>query len=284
MRDFPFKADIKRLVRKARLAYQRRFQAFGPAELDRMLARLGIVAGDVVMVHSAFDKFSAFTGKPLDAIRVLQERVGPTGLLTMPTLPFGGTAIAWAEEKKVFDVRRTPSQVGLLTEMFRRMPGVVRSVHPTHSVAAWGARADEFVAGHHAAATPCGAGTPYARLAERNGKILFLGTGIDVITYFHTVEEELEALMPFTPFTREVYVMISQDAAGQRVETRTRLFDPAVSRRRNMGILVPVLKAQGAWREARVGTLDAILLSARDVSRIARSMAERGEFCYDRGQ
>jgi aminoglycoside 3-N-acetyltransferase len=264
-----------------RTEYARKFRAFGPEDFARLLAKVGIGRGDVVLVHSAFDRFLGFTGKPLDVIRVLQEAVGREGVLAMPTLPFTATAVAWAESKAVFDVRRTPSQMGLLTELFRRMPGVVRSVHPTHAVAAWGDRAEDFVRGHAATATPCGAGSPYARLEEWNGKILLLGTGIGVLTYFHRVEEDIEGLMPFSPFTAEIYVINSRDAQGALVETRNRLFEPAVSRRRDLTRLVPALKAGGGWREGRVGGLDVIALGARDISKTCRAMAERGEFAYE---
>jgi aminoglycoside 3-N-acetyltransferase len=235
----------------------------------------------VVLAHSAYDRFLGFTGKPLDAIRVMQEAVGRQGILAMPTLPFSGTAVGWVESKKVFDVRRTPSQVGLLTELFRRMPDVMRSLHPTHPVAAWGDRAAEFIAGHHATATPCGAGSPYAKLEQWNGKILLLGTGIGVLTFFHRVEEDIEDLMPFSPFTAEIYVINSRDAQGATVETRNRLFDPAVSRRRDLSFLVPGLKSGGGWRETRVGGLGAITVEARRVSAVCRAMAERGEFAYE---
>jgi len=275
------KQRVKRALKKARHAYLCRFRAFAPADLARTLAALGIAKGDTVLVHSSFNSFEGFSGGALDAIRVLQDAIGPGGTLAMPTLSFTGTAIGWAEKRRVFDVGRTPSQTGLLTELFRRSPDVVRSVHPTHSVAAWGAGAKALIAEHFRAATPCGIGSPYSRLAQTNGKILLLGTGIGVLTYFHTVEEELEPVMPFTPFTRDTYAMISKDNSGNAVETRSRLFDPAVSRRRNLAKLVPELKRRGAWRESRVGNLDVILLTAAEVSSACRAMADRGEYCYD---
>jgi aminoglycoside 3-N-acetyltransferase len=281
MAVFPLKKVIKQQLRKGRLAYARSFQAFEPNDLAQFLAALGVRKGDCLLVHSAYDRFAGFTGKPLDVIRILQDSVGREGILAMPTLPFTGTAVGWAESGQVFDVRRTPSQVGLLTELFRRMPGVLRSVHPTHSVAAWGGRAADFVRDHHKAATPCGANSPYARLAELDGKIMLLGTGIGVLTYFHRVEEEIEPLMPFSPFTDKIYVMSSKDTADTVQETRNRLFDPAISRRRNLDLIVPPLKLAGAWHQRKVDGLDAILLRARDVSATCRALAEQGKFLYD---
>ena len=270
------KSDWKSL----RIAFSRKSRGFCRKDLVETLRHLGIEQGDTLLVHSSLDQFTAFLGKPMDIILALQEAVGPTGTLLMPTLPFRGSAVEYAREPRVFDVRRTPSQMGLLTELFRRTSGVIRSTHPTHAVAACGMRASEMVDAHHAATTPCGRQTPYGRLLDRNGKILFLGTDISVMTFFHTVEEILEPRMPFSPFTKEVFVLESCDAQNQSVTTHTRLFDPQHSRRRNLSKLIPALKQKGWWRDAKLGGMKAILLRADHVLAVSSELAERGIYCY----
>src|SRR5437773_1957507 len=175
----------------------------------------------------------------LDIIQVLQEAVGPSGTLLMPTMPFSGTALEYVAKDKVFDVTRTPSQMGLITELFRRSPGVRRSIHPTHPVAAWGYKAKEMLEDHHLAKSPCGRQSPYGKLIEFESKILFLGTDIDVMTFFHTLEEELEPKMPFSPFTKEIFTLRCKDQDGNILVSSTRLFDPIYSRRRDLQKLVP---------------------------------------------
>ena len=199
----------------------------------------------------------------------------------MPTLPFTGTAVQYARQQLIFDVRRTPSSMGLLTELFRRSADVVRSVHPTHPVAVWGHDAAALVEGHHAAGTPCGIGSPFARLLDRRGKILLLGTGVGVLTFFHTIEELLERTMPASPFTEEVFHLQSRDYSGKIVATHTRLFEPAVSRRRNLDKLIPELRQRSAWREQRTGRLQMIVLNAEDVVGTVNAMADKGTYCYD---
>ena len=171
--------------------------------------------------------------------------------------------------------------MGLLTELFRRTPGVIRSVHPTHSVAVWGADAAALVAGHVHAKTPCGVGSPYARLIDRDGKILFLGCDVKVMTFFHTVEELLEPRMPFSPFTQQEYLLESVDADGRAWTTRTRLSDPALVRRRNLTKLLPLLRQRAAWREAGVGGLRMRLVGARQVLGAGEALANQGIYCYD---
>jgi aminoglycoside 3-N-acetyltransferase len=275
------KLALKGWFKRGHHAYLRRWHAFDAPELLALLRRLGVSPGDVVIVHSSFDEFQGFTGTAMDAIRVLQEAVGQNGTLLMPTLPFTGTAVDYALQAPVFDVMRTPSRMGLLTELFRRSPGVVRSVHPTHPVAAWGAKAEELITGHHLSQTPCGAGSPFARLLVHDGRILLLGTGIGSMTFFHTVEEILESELPFTPFTKETFILQSRDRAGATVTSKMRLFDPECSRRRNLDKLVPALKEQGVWKQGRVGKLDVILLDAKAVLEVCRSLAKNGIYCYD---
>lgn len=277
----PVKARIKGALKSARRRYAQAFRSFSASDLEHALRELGLAAGDTVLVHSAFDAFEGFTGKPTDAIGALQRVVSEQGTLLMPTLPFGGTAVAYAESDPLFDPARTPSRMGLLTELFRRLPGVVRSVHPTHSVAVWGRDADAIAADHWHARTPCGAGTPYARLLEHSGKILLLGADVSSLTFYHTVEELLESSFPVSPFTAATYRLRSRLQDGLTVETQTRLFEPLVSKRRNLYRLVPELKARNAWHEARLGRLNIVLLAASDVLECVRCMIEKRVFCYD---
>lgn len=271
------KAQIKHLHQH----YVRTFRAFTPVDLERALRDLGLGEGDSVLMHSAYDSFRGFTGKPSDVIAVVQRILSPSGLLMMPTIPFTGTAVDHVARTPVFDVARTPSRVGLLTEIFRRSPDVVRSVHPTHSVAIWGGAAADIARGHEFAATPCGAGSPYVALLDRGGKVLLAGADIASLTLYHALEEALEGRLPASPFTDERYLLRSRLPDGTEVTTTTRLFKPQMSRRRNLYKLEPELKQRGAWRERRVGGLPLIALDASDIREATFALAGRGIYCYD---
>ena len=275
------KTHVKKSIRRARSLYAKTFQAFEPADLERVLHDLGVAAGDTLLLHSSFDEFAGFTGKPTAALAVLQRLITTDGILMVPTLPFTGTAVGYAQGNPIFDPARTASRMGLLTELFRRMPNVVRSIHPTHAVAAWGQDAAAVVANHHLAGTPCGAGTPYARLLERRGKILLLGVDIRSVTFYHTIEELLEERFPASPFTKDTYRLKSRTHDGTLIETETRLYEPSVSKRRNLLKLLPYLKHRGVWREKHLGRMDVVLLNAQDVLDAVRAMADKGVFCYD---
>jgi len=272
----PIKRSLKRLVR----GYHRWFRAFTPADLQSALVELGVVAGDVVMVHSAFDSFLGFQAGPVDAIRTLQQVVGAQGTLMMPTIPFQGTAVEYALGDPIFDAQRTVSRMGLLTELFRRSPGVVRSIHPTHSVAVWGNRADAIIAGHERADTPCGRLTPYEKLLEYDGKILLAGVPANTMTFCYFVAEELEPRVAIPVFTREKYPMRWRDGDGTVRVSNLRLFSLRLDH--DLGPLVGELKRRRQWRERRVGGLRLMLLRARDVYDAAVALADRGMFLRER--
>jgi aminoglycoside 3-N-acetyltransferase len=103
-----------------------RYPRYGEAELRAVLKEVGVPAGATLFLHSAWDEFYNFSGTPVDLVRVLQRHVGPEGTIVMPAYPLR------VSPDTVFDVRRTPTGAGLVPEMFRRMPGVRRSINLVH--------------------------------------------------------------------------------------------------------------------------------------------------------
>lgn len=275
------RARAKATLKRFRGRVDRLLFSFTPADLSAALGALGVSAGDVILVHCSYDAFRAFRGRPSDVIDVLQAIVGREGVVLMPTMPFSGTAVDWVRANPIVDLRRTPSRMGLVSEVFRRSPGVVRSIHPTHPVVAWGDRAETLVADHYRAVTPCGVGTPYHRLLEFDGRIVMLGADVTSLTFFHTAEALLGESWPCSPFTQEVFRLTTLARDGTAYTTETRLFDPRLSRRRNLHKLMPDLVTRGAWRQSRVGRLTVATVRARDVLDVVSSLASRGTYAYD---
>jgi len=267
---------VKRRLKRLVSVCHRMFFAFTPADLQRALRQLGVAAGDVVMVHSAFDRFQGFQAGPVEVVRALQDSVGPRGALMMPTIPFQGTAVEYARGDPIFDARQTVSRMGLITEMFRRSPGVVRSNHPTHSMAVWGHRAVAIIAGHERAESPCGRLTPYGRLLDHDGKILLMGVSPSTMTFCYFVAEDLEPRLPVPVLTRETYAMRWKDVDGTIRVSNVRLFVRGLDH--DLSPLVNELKRRQQWRQRRVGRLPLVLLRARDVYDAAADLADRGMF------
>jgi aminoglycoside 3-N-acetyltransferase len=156
--------------------------------LDRFIAdllALGVRPGGVLMVHPALRPFGFVPGGAETIIQGLLTVLGAGGTLLMPALSYG-TVIP---QNPAFDVRHTPVCVGAIAEAFRCRPGTSRSLHPTHSVCAVGALADEFLLPHALDATPCGEHSPFHRLPQFDGQILMLACSLVYNTSFHAIEE-----------------------------------------------------------------------------------------------
>lgn len=148
--------------------------------------RAGMIpAAATVLVHSSMKSVGPVSGGADAVLDVLMDYFGREGLLVFPTLSHRAVNAG----TPVFDVRNTPCSTGILPELFRQRPGVVRSLHPTHSVAAFGPDAEVFTAGHERFDSPCARQSPWGKLYDRDAWILFLGIPIVSNTTLHGVEE-----------------------------------------------------------------------------------------------
>jgi aminoglycoside N3'-acetyltransferase len=177
---------------------------YGTYDSARLEAELRAhLSGDfeVLMVHSSIsDMRPMYEGTAQDVLSLLLRVVGAERTLAMPAFFFGTTEHYHRDFYRVhsrFDVRRTPSQMGLVSELFRRSPGVMRSLHPTHSICARGPLANELVATHHLSPWACGELSPFGIMGRRNTAILGLGTeSYRALTQVHAMEEILGDTFP----------------------------------------------------------------------------------------
>jgi len=151
------------------------------------LKMLGLKAGDTALVHSSLSRFGIVTGGVDTVIDALLEAVAPDGTIIVPTLT--GSEKLCPANPPVFDVINSPCWTGKIPETFRKRSTAARSLHPTHSVSAIGAKAKYFTEGHENCVTPCGLNSPYHKLALSDGYVLMLGVDLECCTLFHTAEE-----------------------------------------------------------------------------------------------
>ena len=155
---------------------------------------------EILMVHSSYDSlFPMYTGTLRELLQELVILCGADRTLAMPSFVLGrryGGPIEFYKRNR-FDVRRTPSEMGALSELFRRFPLVRRSMHPTHSVCALGPLAGPLTDTHHTAPTPSGRGTPFELMMQR--KTTILGLGVEYyrcLTQVHTAEDLSGEIFP----------------------------------------------------------------------------------------
>lgn len=237
------------------------------------LEALGLESGDYVLVHSSLSKIGWVCGGAEAVIDALLSVVGPEGTVAVPTLT--GSRELSPENPPVFDPEKTPCWTGLIPETFRKRPEAVRSLHPTHSVAAIGKRAQELVAGHETAAAPCGPGTPYFRLGSWNGKILFLGVDLRVNTTYHGLEEQWQAPGHLQPEPVKAKILV--DGTWRVIETRIHQYGIE----RDYLKTLPLLREAGIINEGFVGEAYSYLVKTRPMLElVGKKLKENPRYLY----
>lgn len=185
------------------------------------LKELGFGPDATIYLHSSMDALTRRVRSltPFQLINLLKDMMGEGGTLLMPTFPFTGSQYHYVQRQKVFNVNRTPSQVGLVTELFRRSEGVTRSFHPTHPVAAWGRHSKELVAEHHLG-TAFGEKSPVYKMRQYDGLMVGLGvTPRHCFTLYHVAEElhPTTYAMQYSPDSFEMTIVHAENHLPYKV-------------------------------------------------------------------
>jgi aminoglycoside N3'-acetyltransferase len=168
------------------------------------LGRLHVRPGSVLMVHSSSAAVSRLGWQPHEMLDVLLSFLGPAGTLAMPSHP----GLSKSAGREIYDVRRSASTVGLLSEVFRRRKGVLRSRCPLSAASATGPEAARLVHDHALSFAPHDENSPYAKLAELDGTVLCLGCPLNRMTILHVAEDVMRRELPIPGFhqPREIWV------------------------------------------------------------------------------
>lgn len=281
MVPFRLKVAIKSTWQQARLRFVRAFLSYDGSDLRQALRALGIRDGDSVMLHSGYAPHHGFTGSIGQLIDAFVDAVGPEGDLLMVSMAYRSSALEYAQQSKCFDVRRTPSLMGLVSEMFRRRPDVLRSLNPLHPVLALGPRAAWFVDGHEHCLYSCGPGSPFERLAQVDGKVAFLDVPFAVYTMFHHLEHLMRERLPFALYTEQPLQMTLVDRDGRKQSVRSHAYPLDVIRRRRFEVLERAMTERGLLHRRSVGNSRLLLVRVRDSIDCVHELAERGEYFYE---
>ena len=145
---------------------------------------MGLKDGDIVLMHSSM-KALGTNKTPREFLGGITAVLGPEGTLLVPALSYDYVT----SEQPWFSAAKTEPCIGLIPRTFFHMEGVFRSVHPTHSVCAFGKYATEITSLHHIDETPVGPNSPFMKLPDYRGKILFVGDTLRCCTFMHGIEE-----------------------------------------------------------------------------------------------
>ena len=234
IKDSVKKVVVERQAKAREAEIKANSEAIGREGIADGLRQLGIEPGDTVMLHSSLKSLGFVEGGPRAVLEAILDAVGSTGTLVVPTyyLPGGTIAAAVEMQDYVFDPRTHDSVLGALPNAFLKMPGIQRSLHPTHSVSALGPQAGFVTADHHKAPSIFGEGSPWERCVRLNAKVLGLGITMGPVTFYHVVEDAMGDAFPVPVRLPRQYMLKCREAGGSIVEVPVRAFDPEIVKRR----------------------------------------------------
>ena len=105
------------------------------------LQQIPLTESRIVLVHSSYKSLGGVEGGAEAVIDALMAWVGSNGTVLLPNFNFQ----SWTESH-YFDVRETPSHMGIIGELGRLRPEALRTPHPIYSFAALGKRKEAFAA------------------------------------------------------------------------------------------------------------------------------------------
>jgi aminoglycoside 3-N-acetyltransferase len=244
--------------------------------------RLGIAAGDTVMLHASIRAVGDIAGGPDQIHLALKDALTASGTLMMyASCPrhydeIGRGNLSPAEEAELreklppFDpyTARSDRDNGALVELLRTFPGSRVNAHPARFVV-WGRHA-EYLVSEQPWNYAFGAGSALDRLVALNGKILLLGSDHDAVTFLHYVEHVVDV-----PGKRVVRYQVPLEEEGRPVWRDQEEFDtsdgahPSWPDRFFGRITDAFLASTGNNSGGRIGNAESYLFAARDLLEFA---------------
>ncbi len=274
--------SLKRKKRQAELLNQQQSgQGMTKEELKESLLNAGIQPGDHLMVHASLSRMGFIEGGADTVVNVLKEAVGINGIVLMPTSPIARLQLDYVSDNPLFDVLNTPSAMGKISEVFRTSDAVVRSYHPTEPVAAWGAKSYEYIKDHTAKNTPYHWDSPYGKLIQSGGKILYIGVTLDNAgTHLHTLEDALDVGVPVY-YSKEFKLPV-RDYEGNEMIVTTIVHNPEYSKKRRCDELLPMFLSEGVYREVHIGKAKTLVFDAKKMFDVmVTAFTDRGVTMYN---
>ena len=241
---------------------------FYTEDLVRAFKAVGIAPGDKVFVHSDVRSFGkvnpelreeAYLGAFVAALKSL---VGKKGTIIMPTFSYS------FPHGEVYDPQKTPSTVGSLTEHFRKLEEVVRTLDPIFSVAIWGANRTSY---QEVGSNCFGDESIFQKIRDADFKMVFLGENF-ALTYLHFIEQDFGVPYRFIK-TFAGKILIDGKLVERTFEYFVRPLDGSV--RYDLERLARFLDSRGVLRKSKLGYASVRLVRAQDAYRIIARELQR---------
>jgi aminoglycoside 3-N-acetyltransferase len=271
-----------RTVRKIRMMNH---QKISREEIAISLRRLGLDRGRDILVHSSFRTVGPVESGPVSIIHGIRDVIGSKGNILMPAYPLKTTMLEAMKNTRPFDMINEPSQMGILSEVFRNLPDVKRSGHPTHSVCVQGPDAEWYTGQHYLSLSPCGEGSPFRRLSQREGMILCIGCGIGKVTSHHNIED-IVARYPLNVYLAKIFTKEILFPDGSHYVANVLVHDPSLSVLRidNQKSIerkfLQEMKKRRIVQEGRIGLAQSFLFGSAELDHMQRDLLTQGITIY----
>jgi len=269
------KSLIRRIYFKINRIITNSFFSYDKDQLKNALSQMGIRKGDTIFLHSAFNFFNGFKGNPQDVINCLVEILGKDGNLLMVSMSYTCSSYEYLKGNPLFDVRKTPSKMGIISEIFRRKKGVLRSLHSTHPVLAYGKDAEWLVDGHKKCLIPCGKDSPFDKFRSLKGKVLHFDVPFHGgFTFIHYLEDLIKDKLPFPLYTEEPIPARMVDYDGKEIEIKTYVFSKRAVETRRVDAFGDYLSKHKALKYKKIGKTKLMLAFAEDAISYTEKMLD----------
>ena len=141
------------------------------SDLTKCWDKLNITEGDVVYITGNLSYLGLYeTPKKVLSYyyKTLSNAIGKKGTIVFPTHSW-----SLVKNNKTFCLKNTPSEMGVLTEYFRKQKEAFRQFHPFSSISAIGKHAKYITEGNSKHAN--GIGSPFDKIINLNAKFISIG-------------------------------------------------------------------------------------------------------------
>jgi len=275
-----YRAVKKKKRNEELLAQKEKGQVFTKEFLIQNLQSIGIQKGDSLLVHSSLSKMGYLENGPETLIDALLEVIGSKGNLLMPSSPNALLQLDYIKSNALFDVQHSPSKLGAITEVFRKRKDVIRSLNATEPVCALGPDAYFLTEGHFNELTPYTSKSPFYRLTEKKGKILYIGVTLaNAGTSLHLLEDAVDFKFPV--YFPEVFDVKIKDATGHIHEVKTKVHNPEYSKKRKCDDLLPLFLEEQVCSKVKIGNADSYLFDSKKMfDSMLKNYLEKGITMY----
>ncbi len=257
-----FRAFKKKRTRKKIEQDLKRGKVLNQKNIEEHLKGMGLNPGDDVLVHCAFSKIGAVQGGPQTIISAFMNVLGTTGNLLMPSSSNESFQLDYIQSLTCFDVDNEPSKMGAVSEAFRKTEGVHRSSHPTEPVCVYGKNSAWYTEGHELDGTAYGKNSPFYKLTEKQGKILYIGVTLDNAgTSLHLLEDAISNFKD--PVYMDDVFSVNVKKGGEIKLVHTKVHNPEQSKLRKCDGLLPMFVENKVAFKTKLGDAETWVFDAK---------------------